>query len=46
MFDERSFVRFCQDAIDTQHAPSIIQAELRRIVARPAEITLPSSSDR
>ena len=46
MFDEGSFVRFCQDALDKPHAPSIIQAELRRIVARPAEITLPSSSDR
>ena len=46
MFDGRSFVRFCQDAIDRPHAPSIIQAELHRIVARPAEITLPPSSDR
>ena len=46
MFDEGSFVLFCQDAIDQPDAPFIIQAELRRIVARPAEITLPPSSDR
>ena len=43
MFDEGSFVRFCQDALDKPHAPSRIQAELRRIVARPAEITAPGS---
>lgn len=46
MFDESSFVQFCQDALDEPLAPSIIQAELRRIVARPAEIALPQSSDR